>query len=71
MRDMHDGIGTSLMTALSVVEAREAPGEQAIAAILRDCVDDLKLTIDSLEPVDADLLLLLAALRFRLEQRFR
>ncbi|MDD2925571.1 ATP-binding protein [Rhodoferax sp.] len=71
MRDMHDGIGTSLMTALSVVEAKKTPDDQAVATMLRDCVDDLKLTIDSLEPVDADLLLLLAALRFRLEPRFR
>lgn len=71
MRDMHDGIGTSLMTALSAVEAKKTPDDDAIAAILRECVDDLKLTIDSLEPVDADLLLLLAALRYRLEQRFR
>lgn len=71
MRDMHDGIGTSLMTALSVVEAKATPDDQAVATMLRDCVDDLKLTIDSLEPVDSDLLLLLAALRFRLEPRFR
>ena len=36
---------------------------------LTDCLDDLKLTIDSMEPVEADLLLLLATLRFRLEPR--
>lgn len=70
MRDMHDGIGASLMAAISVVKAKEVSGNDVISAILRDCVDDLKLTIDSLEPVEADLLLLLAALRFRLEQRF-
>jgi signal transduction histidine kinase len=70
MRDMHDGIGSSLMTAISVVEARETSSDDVISTILRDCVDDLKLTIDSLEPVEADLLLLLAALRFRLEPRF-
>jgi signal transduction histidine kinase len=58
------------MTAISVVEAKKTSGNDVISAILRDCVDDLKLTIDSLEPVEADLLLLLAALRFRLEQRF-
>ena len=37
--------------------------------ILKDCMDDLKLAIDSMEPVEADLLLLLATLRFRLEPR--
>lgn len=70
MRDMHDGIGASLMMALSVVEARESDPANDVALILRECVDDLKLTIDSLEPVESDLLLLLAAMRFRLEQRF-
>ena len=34
--------------------------------MLKDCLDDLKLTIDSMEPLDADLLALLATLRFRL-----
>jgi signal transduction histidine kinase len=70
MRDMHDGMGASLMMALSVVEAQEDPHANDVALILRECVDDLKLTIDSLEPVESDLLLLLAAMRFRLEQRF-
>ena len=40
-----------------------------VSQILKDCLDDLKLTIDSMEPVEADLLLLLAILRFRLEPR--
>jgi len=40
-----------------------------IAQVLRECIDDLKLTIDSLEPVSTDLLLLLATLRYRLGPR--
>lgn len=40
-----------------------------VAQVLKECIDDLKISIDSLEPVDADLLALLAGLRFRLEQR--
>ncbi len=69
MRDMHDGIGTSLMMALAAVEKGKLD-EPAITALLRDCIDDLKLTIDSMGPVDSDLLFLLAALRVRLAQRF-
>jgi signal transduction histidine kinase len=69
MRDMHDGVGSSLMGALVVVERGEADA-QATAQMLRDCLDDLKLAIDSLEPVDSDLLLLLATARYRLEPRF-
>jgi len=37
--------------------------------VLKDCIDDLKLAIDAMEPVQADLLLLLATLRFRLSPR--
>jgi len=40
-----------------------------VSQIFKGCLDDLKLTIDSMEPIEADLLLLLATLRFRLEPR--
>jgi len=43
--------------------------EADVAQVLKDCIDDLKLAIDSMEPVDADLLLLLATLRYRLGPR--
>ena len=68
MQDMHDGLGSSLMTAIRSVE-RGNVDEARVSQILKDCLDDLKLTIDSMEPVEADLLLLLATLRFRLEPR--
>ncbi|WP_313083811.1 ATP-binding protein [Pulveribacter sp.] len=67
MREMHDGVGSSLMSALRVVQHGQA--EVDVAQVLKECIDDLKISIDSLEPVDADLLALLAGLRFRLEQR--
>ena len=65
MQDMHDGVGFSLISALRVVEHGHLD-EAAVTRVLRSCIDDLKLAIDSMEPVDADLLLLLATLRFRL-----
>ncbi|WP_426318777.1 ATP-binding protein [Pseudoduganella sp. R-43] len=68
MQDMHDGLGSSLIGAIRSVEHGKISGDR-VAPILKDCLDDLKLTIDSMEPVDADLLLLLATLRFRLEPR--
>ncbi|WP_423459285.1 sensor histidine kinase [Ottowia sp. VDI28] len=72
MREMHDGVGSSLMSALRLVEhghrtANGAPLD--VAQVLKECIDDLKLSIDSLEPVHADLLALLAALRYRLGPR--
>jgi signal transduction histidine kinase len=68
MQDMHDGLGSSLTSALRLVEHGHV-GEHEIAQVLKECIDDLKLTIDSLEPVDTDVLLLLATLRYRLAPR--
>lgn len=68
MQDMHDGLGSYLISAIRSVERGDA-SDLKVSQILKDCLDDLKLTIDSMEPVEADLLLLLATLRFRLEPR--
>lgn len=68
MQDMHDGLGSSLISAIRSVERGDL-SDARVSQILKDCLDDLKLTIDSMEPVEADLLLLLATLRFRLEPR--
>lgn len=70
MQDMHDGLGSSLVSALKVVERGQLDAPD-IAQLLQDCINDLKLAIDSMEPVDADLLLLLATLRYRLEPRLK
>jgi signal transduction histidine kinase len=40
-----------------------------VSQLLKSCLDDLKLTIDSMEPLEDDLLLLLATLRYRLGPR--
>lgn len=68
MQDMHDGLGSTLISAIRSVEQGRM-GDTEVSQILKDCMDDLKLAIDSMEPVEADLLLLLATLRFRLEPR--
>ncbi|MET3493437.1 signal transduction histidine kinase [Variovorax boronicumulans] len=68
MQDMHDGLGSSLISAIRSVE-QGAMSDAEISGVLKGCMDDLKLAIDSMESVDADLLLLLATLRFRLAPR--
>jgi signal transduction histidine kinase len=68
IQDMHDGMGSSLVMALLAVEKGRIDYTM-LAEVLRSCIDDLKLTIDSMEPAQADLLLLLATLRFRLGPR--
>jgi signal transduction histidine kinase len=68
MRDMHDGIGSTLMTSLTAAEHGQLDAAGS-AAVLRECLDDLKLVIDSLEPVDHDLATLLGNLRYRFGHR--
>jgi signal transduction histidine kinase len=70
MQDMHDGIGSSLMSALRMVQKGRL-SDADIAQVLKECIDDLKLSIDSLEPAQADLLGLLGMLRFRLAPRLQ
>jgi signal transduction histidine kinase len=69
MQDMHDGLGSSLRSALWAVERGKIGEPGAVAEVLKSCIDDLKLAIDSMEPVESDLLLLLATLRYRLGSR--
>ncbi len=68
MSEMHDGIGSQLTLALSLV--RNAQGEDGrVATVLRESIEDLQLIIDSLEPVENDLLTVLGTLRYRLQDR--
>lgn len=67
-QDMHDGLGSSLVSALRAVEHGRMD-EVEVAQALKGCIDDLKLAIDSMDSVGSDLLLLLATLRFRLGPR--
>jgi signal transduction histidine kinase len=68
MRDMHDGLGSSLLTALAVSHQGQL-GQQDLSRILGECVDDLRMVIDSLEPIEHDLATLLGTLRLRLGHR--
>jgi signal transduction histidine kinase len=70
MSDMHDGIGAQLISTLSLVEHGECAATE-VAAALRECLDDLRLTIDSLEPTENDLLPVMGNLRYRLDERLR
>lgn len=70
MSDMHDGIGAHLITTLSQVEHGQLSSKE-VASALRECIEDLRLTIDSLEPTDDDLLTVLGNLRYRLEPRLK
>jgi len=70
MHDMHDGMGSSLLTTLAAIEKENMP-QEAVADALRACIEDLRLVIDSLEPTAHDLVTLLATIRYRLGQRLQ
>lgn len=70
MQDMHDGLGSQLLTSLAAVE-RGALDAKSMAQVLRDAIDDMRLAIDTLAPGREGLLEALGNLRYRLEPRFR
>lgn len=70
VRDMHDGMGSTLMTSMILAEHGQMSSAQT-AITLRDCVDELKTVIDSLEPMDNNVLTLLGMLRQRFEDRMK
>ncbi len=70
MQDMHDGLGSSLLSAMVAVEQGRM-AQATVVEVLRECVDDLRLVIDSLEPVGHDLVSLLATMRYRLAKRLQ
>jgi len=70
MRDMHDGVGGHLVSVLAMIENdRRRPGE--LAEVVRHALDDMRLLVDSLEPVDDDLNAVLAMWHDRLVPRLR
>lgn len=69
--DLHDGLGLHLLTAMNLAR-QQVPAPQPLADTLQDCLDDLRVAIDSLGNLeDRDPVLLLASLRFRLTPRLQ
>jgi signal transduction histidine kinase len=69
MREMHDGIGSNLVTALAIAERQHQPG--TTIKTLKRAISDLKITVDSLEPVKGDLVALIGNLRHRMRLDLR
>ncbi|MDA9207629.1 hypothetical protein N9O61_01950 [Octadecabacter sp.] len=66
MQEMHDGIGSNLTTALAV--ARQQNQSEGTVKVLSRALGDLKLTVDSLEPIEGDLVALIGNLRHRVSR---
>lgn len=70
MREIHDGIGSSLVAALASAERQGKESTTAVVA-LKGALTDLRVAIDSLEPVEGNVATLLASLRYRYEPELR
>jgi signal transduction histidine kinase len=70
LRDMHDGVGAHISTAIRQLQSGQAKGNEVLLT-LRESLDQLKLSIDVLNLPAGDITALLANLRYRLEPRFK
>jgi signal transduction histidine kinase len=70
MQDMHDGLGSQLVSSL-VLSERGALDATQTSALLRECIDDLRLAIDSLAAGVDTFAAMTGNLRFRMEPRLR
>lgn len=70
LRDMHDGAGAHLITAMRQLEGGVASRQEVIST-LRESLDQLRLSVDALALPPGDVNALLASLRFRLERRIQ
>lgn len=76
LRDMHDGLGGRLVSAIALAR-QMSPGDgdagavQELRMALDDCLTELRITLDSLEAEQHSLGESLAEMRFRLEPSLR
>lgn len=68
LRDMHDGVGSHISAAIHQLQSGQASRADLLRT-LRDSLDQLKLSIDSIHLPAGDVGALLAALRYRLAPR--
>ena len=67
MTDMHDGLGSGLVGLLSQVHGRSADLAH-IEQRLSDMLTDLRAIVDSLQPVEGDLGVVLGNIRYRMSK---
>jgi len=68
MREIHDGIGSQLVGLLSLVNQPEVKPDE-LSAQVKLALDEMRMAVDSLQPVHDDLTAVLATLRYRLQPR--
>ncbi|CAN5616700.1 7TM diverse intracellular signaling domain-containing protein [soil metagenome] len=69
MRDVHDGVGARLAGLLNTLRGGQAQAGD-LEEQVQQSIDELRLTVDSMETMEGDLTTLLGNLRYRLTRRF-
>ncbi|MEO8719317.1 MAG: hypothetical protein ABI423_13965, partial [Burkholderiales bacterium] len=69
MADMHDGLGARLVSLLSIVQSGKAKRRE-ISEGIATALDELRLTIDSVQPVEGDVGVVLGNVRHRMRSVF-
>lgn len=70
MQEMHDGLGSQLVSSLAMAQAGELDRKET-CELLRSCIDDLRLAIDTSNDAEDSLALALGNLRFRMAPRLK
>jgi len=68
MREIHDGIGSQLVGLLNMV-GQPRMDRDAVEEQVKVALDEMRMAVDSLQPIHSDLTTVLATLRYRLQPR--
>lgn len=69
MQNLHDGVGSQLITSLMLVKGGGADQAEVIS-LLQDCIDEMRLALDSMSAENEELLPVLGSFRNRISSRF-
>jgi signal transduction histidine kinase len=70
MRDIHDGVGAHLVGLVGMLKQGQRPAS-AITQQAMTALDELRMAVDALQPVEGSLATVLATVRYRLEPRLK
>lgn len=65
-RDMHDGLGSQLVQTLNMVRSGADVDARQVESMINHALEELRMTLDSLEPMEGDLPAILGTLRRRI-----
>ncbi len=68
MRELHDGIGSQLVGMLNLLDRKQIDAA-VLSEHLNVALDEMRIAVDSLQPLENDLTIVLANLRYRLQPR--